>query len=96
MTTEAPGFLVQRRMCATCIYRPGFGRDIEALEDQARERVRGKPIDFFKSYRSCHHAKNKEGVCCRAFWNRHRDKCQITQLAQRLKLVRFVDRDVLK
>ena len=80
-------------MCATCIYRPDSPLDLKKLEDDVRERVRGKPIDFFKGYRICHHSKN---VCCRGFWQRHKDKFQLGQMAQRLGLVEFVEVDTLK
>lgn len=86
------GFLVQRRMCATCIYRPGLGWDIQHLEDQVRERLGGRKIDFFRGARLCHHAKTSEKVCCAGFWTRHKDRFQLGQIAQRLGLVRFVDR----
>ncbi len=78
-------FLVQRKQCATCIYRPGLGWDLKKLEAQiADPRMEG----FFKSYRICHAS---DEACCRGFWNRHRDDFAVGQLAQRLNLVEFVD-----
>jgi hypothetical protein len=75
-------------MCETCIYRSGFGWDIGRLEDQVRDRHVG-----FKAYRACHHADGE--VCCRGFWERHRDEFAVGQIAQRLDLVEFVDVDIL-
>jgi len=82
---------VQRRQCATCIYRPDSSLNLADLEQQiADPRMRG----HFRGFRACHHAKRD--VCCRGFWNRHRDHFDAGQIAQRLKLVAFVDVDKLK
>jgi hypothetical protein len=90
--TRPAGFYVQRRMCATCIYRRDSALDIRKLEaDVADPHMAG----YFKGFRECHHAKRKSGVCCRGFWNRHKDAFTAGQLAQRLGLVVFVDEDVL-
>jgi hypothetical protein len=75
-------------MCETCIYRKELNWHIEELEDQVRDKYVG-----FKSYRACHHADG--GVCCRGFWERHRDEFAAGQIAQRLGLVEFVDVDEL-
>lgn len=93
MTTKkkSDGLKVQDRLCRTCIYRPETHFDIKKMENQVREKVRGKPIDFFRGYRICHHSKD---ACCRGFWNRHKDKFQLGQLAQRFGLVRFVHEDI--
>jgi hypothetical protein len=82
-------FRVQRRLCATCIYRPDSPLDLKRLEDQVRDKYMG-----FKGWRACHHAKGKT-VCCRGFWNAHKDEFAAGQIAQRLNLVEFVDVDVL-
>jgi hypothetical protein len=82
-------FKVQQRMCKTCIYREGLGWRIEALEDQVRDKHIG-----FKAYRACHHAKDRSGICCRGFWERHKDEFAAGQIAQRLGLVKFVNVDV--
>lgn len=93
-TASTDGFLVQRKLCATCIYKPGLGWNIEHLENQVREyRADGLALRFFAGYRLCHHTKNKDDVCCRGFWDRHKNKFQKGQLAQRFGLVRFVDRE---
>lgn len=76
-------------MCATCIYKPKMGFDIEHLEDQVRDKYPG----FFKGYRICHHSTD---VCCRGFWQRHKDSFQLGQIAQRLGFVRFVSVDTAK
>lgn len=83
-------FEVQSRMCDSCIYRPDSSLDIRRLEAQiADPRMKG----FFVKYRACHHASNKRGVCCRGFWNTHKDHFTAGQLAQRLNLVSFVHVD---
>lgn len=83
-------FKVQRRMCATCIYRPESNLDIRKLEaDVADKRMPG----YFKGHRVCHHSAD---VCCRGFWEKHKDAFTAGQLAQRLNFVEFVDVDTLK
>lgn len=81
-------FEVQKRMCATCIYRPDSALNIKSLEDQVRDKYVG-----FKGHRVCHHS---DTACCRGFWNKHKDEFQMGQIAQRLKLVTFVEHDTLK
>lgn len=86
-------FKVQARMCATCIYRPDSTLSIQKLEaDVADPRMPG----HFSGYRECHHAKRGSGVCCRGFWEAHKDHFDAGQLAQRLGVVRFVDVDVME
>ena len=84
----AGGFKVQKKQCATCIYRKDCALDIKRLEDQVRDKYVG-----FKGHRICHHSKD---VCCRGFWNRHKDEFPAGQIAQRLNAVEFVDVDVDK
>ena len=81
-------FKVQKKACSTCIYRKDSALDLAVLEDQVRDKYGG-----FKGHRICHHSKD---VCCRGFWNRHKDKFQMGQIAQRLKMVLFVTVDTLK
>lgn len=89
---ETLGFKVQARLCATCIYRPDSPLDIRKLEaDVADPNMEG----YFKAYRECHHAKRGSKVCCRGFWNAHKDDFTAGQLAQRLNIVTFVDVDVM-
>lgn len=89
---SAPTFKVQQRMCSSCIYRPDSSLDIKKLEaDCADPRMPG----FFVKFRECHHAKPKSGVCCRGFWEKHKNNFTAGQLAQRLDLVEFVDADYL-
>lgn len=76
--------LVQEKQCATCIYRKDSPLDLAQLEAQIADPYMK---DFFKGYRICHHS---EGVCCRGFWNRHKNKFSLGQIAQRLGLVKFV------
>jgi hypothetical protein len=81
---------VQARQCATCIYRPESSLDLRKLERQiADPHMRG----YFVGFRACHHASNRSGVCCRGFWNRHKDHFTLGQIAQRLGAVVFVHVD---
>lgn len=80
-------FKVQKRMCPTCIYRPECPLDLEKLERDVADKYAG-----FKGHRICHHSKD---VCCRGFWERHKDKFAMGQIAQRLRMVEFVDVDTL-
>jgi hypothetical protein len=78
---------VQRKQCATCIYRPDSSLDLVKLEGEIRD-----PYDrtFFKGHRICHHSKD---AVCAGFWARHRDAFTLGQVAQRLRMVRFVQDD---
>ena len=81
---------VQKRMCSTCIYRPDSALNLKKLErDVADPHMPG----YFKGHRVCHHSKD---VCCRGFWQRHKDKFTLGQIAQRLKMVVFVTVDKTK
>lgn len=81
------GFKVMASQCETCIYRKGFGWNVTALEAPIADKYGG-----FKGHRICHYSKD---VCCRGFWDRHKNKFPLGQIAQRLKLVRFVKRSVI-
>lgn len=81
-------FKVQKKMCATCIYRPDSTLNLERLEDEVRDKHMG-----FSGHRICHHS---DDVCCRGFWERHKDEFQMGQVAQRLDLVELVDVDTLE
>lgn len=83
------GFKVQRTRCSTCIYRKDTVLDLKRLEDEVRDRHMG-----FKGYRACHHARSGD-VCCRGFWDQHRDKFALGQIAQRLGMIEFVTVDDL-
>jgi hypothetical protein len=74
------------RPCDTCIYRADLGWHLEALEDEVRDRYMG-----FAGFRVCHHAAKRDPVCCRGFWNAHKDEFAAGQIAQRLDLVEFVE-----
>lgn len=80
-------FKVQKKMCKTCIYRPETPLDLEALENEVRDNYGG-----FKGHRICHHS---DDVCCRGFWEKHKDEFQMGQIAQRLDAVEFVEIDTL-
>lgn len=81
-------FKVQAKICETCIYKGGLGWRLDELLNQIRDR---RMLGFFSGYRECHHAKRGSGVCCRGFWNAHKDDFASGQVAQRLGLVEFVD-----
>jgi hypothetical protein len=76
-------FDVQRKPCPTCIYRKDSPLDPVKLEAAVADEYGG-----FEGYRVCHHSRR---ACCRGFWNRHKDKFTLGQIAQRLNMVRFVD-----
>lgn len=83
-------FKVQKKACETCIYRKDTHFDIKKLEAEiADDHMEG----FFKGHRICHHS---DDVCCRGFWNKHRDHFTLGQLAQRLGFVKFVSVDNLR
>lgn len=82
--------LVQAQQCRTCIYRPDSTLDIRQLEAQIADR---RMPGFFRRARACHHASMY--VCCRGFWNQHKDHFTVGQLAQRLGLVTFITVDEL-
>lgn len=81
-------FKVQKKQCKSCIYGPDSPLDTEALEAEIADEYGG-----FKGHRICHHS---DDVCCRGFWERHKDEFQMGQIAQRLGMVEFVDVDTLK
>lgn len=80
-------FKVQQRLCSTCIYRPDSCLDLAKLEADVRDAFGG-----FRTHRVCHHSKD---VCCRGFWEAHKDEFPMGQIAQRLDAVEFVDVDTL-
>jgi hypothetical protein len=88
---EPIGFRVQAQQCATCIYRPDSPLDLATLEAQIADGFGG-----FSKHRQCHHSSKAHPVCCRGFWNRHKDHFPGGQIAQRLGMVVFVDVDTLK
>ncbi len=78
-------FKVQKTACKTCIYRKDSPLDLKLLEKQIADKYGG-----FKGHRICHHS---DDVCCRGFWNRHKDKFAMGQIAQRLGMVKYVSED---
>jgi len=81
---------VQQQQCESCIYRKDSALDIRELERQiADPRMAG----FFIGSRLCHHAPDRAGVVCRGFWNKHKDHFTAGQIAQRLRIVEFVNVD---
>ncbi len=83
-------FRVQKKQCKTCIYRSDCPLDIAKLEDQVRDKYIG-----FSGHRICHHPSKQEPICCRGFWNLHKDEFAAGQIAQRLNCVEFVTVDYL-
>ena len=79
-------FKVQRRQCATCIYRPGSPLDLAQLEAAIAD-----PHVGFRAHRICHHSA---AACCAGFWARHKDDFPLGQVAQRLGLVQYVEEDI--
>ena len=75
-------FKVQHKPCASCIYRKDSPLDLAKLEREIAD-----PYGGFKGWRICHNSKD---VCCRGFWNRHKDSFALGQIAQRLGMVEFV------
>ena len=88
--TKFVGLEVQKRMCATCIYRPDSCLNLTALEDKIKDPYMD---DFFKGSRICHHS---EAATCRGFWNKHKDHFAAGQVAQRLGYVEFVEHNTLR
>ena len=76
-------FKVRKTSCPTCIYNKNSPLDLNDLEDQVRDNHGG-----FEGYRICHHSND---LCCRGFWNRHKDEFQLGQVAQRLDLVEYTN-----
>jgi hypothetical protein len=83
---------VQRRLCVSCIYRPDSPLDLAKLEAQVAD---ARMPGHFAGYRECHHARPGKGICCRGFWEAHKDHFDLGQIAQRLGWVEFVDVDDL-
>ena len=82
-------FGVRKTSCSTCIYRSDSSLDLDLDLDQLERQVQDD-IGFFQGYRICHHSKN---LCCRGFWNRHKNEFPLGQIAQRLGAVDFRDAD---
>lgn len=78
---------VQKKSCKTCIYRKDSPLDLKNLEKQVADNY-----GAFKGHRICHHS---DTACCRGFWNRHKDKFALGQIAQRLGMVEYVEEDNL-
>lgn len=78
-------FQVQAAPCNTCIYRRDSPLDLKKLEAEIADNYGG-----FQSYRVCHHS---DSACCRGFWNRHKDKFALGQIAQRLNFIIKVKHD---
>lgn len=78
---------VQRRQCATCIYRPASPLDLEKLEAEIAD---PQMPGYFTGHRICHHT---EDAVCAGFWARYKDRFTLGQLAQRLGWVRLVTED---
>jgi hypothetical protein len=84
-------FAVQSKSCSTCIYRKDSPLNIKELENQVKDH-----FGHFKGFRECHHVKRGSNICCRGFWNRHKNNFALGQIAQRLNMVKFVTTALLK
>ena len=80
-------FLIQQKQCATCIYRDDSPLDLEQLESEIRDQH-----GFYSGHRTCHHSND---VCCRGFWDQHKNEFNMGQIAQRLGFVEFINVDTL-
>ena len=81
-------FKIQAQRCSTCIYRKDSILDLSSLEHAVSDpKLKG----FFKGYRICHHSKK---LCCRGFWDKHKNDFTLGQIAQRLGVVEFVSEDL--
>lgn len=84
-------FKVKKTACESCIYRKGSPLNLAKLEAEiADPKMKG----FFKGHRACHKhtmIDKDEDVCCRGFWERHKDKFQMGQLAQRFGIVQEIE-----
>ena len=83
---------VAAKQCKTCIYRPNSPLILTKLEAEiADPRMPG----FFKGHRICHHFEDADDddVCCRGFWDRHKDHFTLGQIAQRLGFVEMVGKE---
>lgn len=78
-------FNVRATACPTCIYRNDSPLDLEKLEDEVRD-----GHGFLVGHRICHHS---DTLCCRGYWNRHKDEFPLGQIAQRLEAVVFRNED---
>ena len=80
-------FRVRATACDTCIYRQDMHFDLAKLEGQVQD-----SLGYFEGWRECHHPPEgeTEGVCCRGYWNRHKDDFPVGQVAQRLGQIVFV------
>jgi len=78
---------VQRKRCATCIFRKDSSLDLRALLDAVRDK-KARGFAWFKGYRICHYSRN---AVCAGFWEKYRDRFQLGQIAQRLGFVELVD-----
>ena len=76
------GFLVRKTACATCIYKMPWW-NVKKLEADVTN-----ASGFLDGHRICHEGGTVENqLCCRGFWNRHKDYFPMGQLCQRLELV---------
>lgn len=78
---------VRDSACSTCIYRRDNPLDLARLEAEVAD---PNCAGHFHTFRACHHHAPATRVC-RGFWNRHRDRFSLGQVAQRLNAVRFTD-----
>ena len=83
---------VAAKQCRTCIYRPNSPLFLKKLEAEiADPHLEG----FFKGHRICHSFEDADddNVCCRGFWNEHKDHFTLGQISQRLGFVEMIDQE---
>lgn len=77
---------VQRRMCLTCIFRPGPMRDSLApgrVDEMVAEATANQ------SAITCHETYDVDNAVCRGFFDRH--PTAPLQIAERVGIIEFVD-----
>ena len=85
------GLKVRTTQCATCIYRPdsALASSLDALEAEAADPAMP---GHFALWRACHTTRyDTADVVCAGFYERHRDRCTLLQLASRLGGIVQVD-----
>jgi hypothetical protein len=81
-------FKISARLCDTCIYRPDSPLSLAKLENDVRDPFMP---GFFRGHRVCHHSPARMPLCCRGFWEAHKDAFTLGQIAQRMRWLEFVE-----
>ena len=81
---------VAAKQCETCIYRADSPLDLKQLEAEVADPY---VLGFFRAHRLCHHFDGNldtPEVCCRGFWDRHKNNFNLGRIAQRLGMVEMI------